>query len=184
MRITLASASERRKGLLKKIVRQFRVKAASVNERILPNEAFAHSAVRLAEAKARKVAAQERGSLVIGADTIAYRGRKAYRKTDDGQEAGRILRELAGKTHTVVTGVAVVFPNGRRMKYSVKASVSMKKLNAKMINGYLKSGEWKGRAGCYDYSGMGRKLVASVRGGKETVVGLPLKRLKRILGRH
>ena len=55
-------------------------------------------------------------------------------------------------------------------------------LEGKMLEGYLKSGEWRGRAGCYDVSGKGRKLMAGVKGEKETVVGLPLKRLRLLLG--
>ena len=181
MKIVLASASPRRRRLLAKVVKKFSVRAASINERIRTGESFSSACVRLAEAKAAKVAATEKGAVVIGADTIAYRGKKVYRKTENWQAAGKILRELSEKMHFVITGVAVLFPDGRLVKYSVKASVKMKKLNAKMIEGYLKTGEWRGRAGSYDVSGKGKWLVASVRGEKETVVGLPLKRLRAVL---
>lgn len=163
------------------MVKKFSVKAASINERMHTGEPFASACVRLAEMKARKVAKKERNAVVVGADTIAYRGKKVYRKTENRQAAGKILQELSGRIHYVVTGVCVLYPEGRCMKYSVKASVRMKKLNSKMIDGYLKTGEWEGRAGSYDVSGKGRKLVERVRGERETVVGLPLRRLGRIL---
>jgi len=180
MKIVLASASARRERLLAKVVKKFSVKAASINERMLAGESFSSACVRLAEMKAKKVAAKEKNAIVIGADTIAYRGKKAYKKTDSRKIARRVLSFLSGKTHYVITGVCALFPDGRCVGYSVKAAVKMKKLDAKMISAYLKSGEWRGRAGCYDISGKGKKLVESVRGERETVAGLPLRRLRAI----
>ncbi len=181
MKIVLASASPRRKRLMERIAGKCSARAAKIDERIHPGEEFPSAAVRLALMKARAVAGRVKNAVVIGADTIAYRGRRTYRKTDDAKAAGRILRELSGKTHAVVTGVAVLFSGGKCVNYTVKASVRMKKLDSKTIDGYLKTGEWKGRAGCYDVSGLGRKLVARVKGEKETVVGLPIKRLRMLI---
>lgn len=178
-RIVLASASPRRRRLLGKIVRKFSVRIAKIEERIHAGEDFEKAAMRLALLKAR--AAVDGKSIVIGADTIACLGKKNFRKTDDEKKARRILAFLLGKTHFVITGVCVLFPNGRRVEYSVKAAVKMKKFSEKELASYLHSGEWKGRAGCYDISGKGRKLVQSVRGERETVIGLPLKRLRKVL---
>jgi len=184
VRVILASFSPRRKRLLKKIAGKIIVMGANVNEKMLFGEAFPSAAKRLARAKARAVAEKKscRGAIVIGADTIAYAGKSIFRKTENRKIAERILRSLSGKTHTVVTGVALIFPDGREIAYSVRAKVKMKKLGEPELRGYLESGEWKGRAGCYDVSGKGRRLVAEISGEKETVVGLPLRRLKRILG--
>ena len=179
MKIVLASSSPRRKRLLRKLVRKFSVKASEVNERIGRNEGFARAAVRLAEAKAR--AAWKGGELAIGADTIAYRGRKMFRKTESLEAARRILRQLEGSTHEVVTGVALVFPDGRCAKFAAKARVKMREWKEGELEGYLRGGEWKGRAGCYDVSGRGTVLVEKVAGEKETVIGLPLVRLRRAL---
>jgi len=182
MEIVLASASGRRKRLLKSIVKRFSVKPADVNERIGRRESFSTAAVRLAVKKAKAVAKKEKGAIVVGADTIAYIGKKNFRKTDEGRVARGVLSFLSGKTHYVVTGVAVIFPGGRVVKYAVKAAVKMKKLSKKELAAYLKSGEWKGRAGCYDVSGRGARLVACINGEKETVVGLPISRLAELLG--
>lgn len=196
MEVVLASSSPRRKRLLKRLVGKFSASAADVAEKIGKGESFASAAKRLAEKKARAVAktmadsgvARGRGkkgagAIVIGADTIAYSGKTIFRKTDDAKVAKRILLSISGRTHYVVTGVCVVLPDGASVKYAVKAAVRMKRLEGKLLEWYLKSGEWRGRAGCYDISGKGRKLVAGVKGEKETVVGLPLKRLKAILGK-
>ncbi|MFA6489597.1 MAG: Maf family nucleotide pyrophosphatase [Candidatus Micrarchaeia archaeon] len=180
MKMILASSSPRRKRLLKMVVKRFSVKSADVAETIRAGESFSSAAKRLAEKKARAVANHSKGAVIIGADTIAYSGKTIFRKTNDVKAAEKILRGISGKTHYVVTGVCVVFPDGKIVKYAVKAAVKLKKLEGKLLDGYLKSGEWKGRAGCYDVSGKGAKLVASVRGEKETVVGLPLKKLELI----
>ncbi|MCX6772643.1 MAG: Maf family protein [Candidatus Micrarchaeota archaeon] len=179
MKLILASASPRRERLLKKLVKRFSVKAAHIDETIHAGEPFSRACVRLAEKKARKVF--DKQSVVIGADTIAYFRKKNFRKTSDARKAESILLFLRGKTHYVITGVCVTFPSGKQVKYSVKAAVKMKNFSNSELVSYLKSGEWKGRAGCYDISGKGAKLVQSVKGEKETVVGLPIKKLKNIL---
>ena len=181
MHLMLASASPRRKRLLRKIVRTFTVCPSDASERLKRGESFSRACVRLAEAKARAVARKRPGATVIGADTIAYRGKKIYRKTDSFRAARAILLELSGKTHYVTTGVAVLCPGGKCVKYSVRAKVRIKKLTPALLEWYMKSGEWKGRAGSYDVSGKGKKLVGKTTGERETVVGLPLKRLRLVL---
>ncbi len=181
--IVLASASPRRKRLMERLVRRFSVAPARINERMKRGEGFAAACVRLAEAKAQSVAKKRPRAIVIGADTIAYLGKMNCRKTDNARSARAILLALAGRTHYVITGVAVVFPDGKCVKYLVRAAVRMKKITPRMLEWYMKTGEWKGRAGSYDVSGKGKKLVASVKGERETVVGLPLRKLKLILKR-
>jgi septum formation protein len=182
MAIILASASPRRKRLLGKIAKTFRVVIAKTDERMKKGESFTRACVRLAREKARAVAAKNPSAVVIGADTVAYLGKRNFRKTEDAGKARGILRTLSGKTHTVATGVAVILPGSREIAYCEKARVGMMRLSPLVIEKYLKSGEWRGRAGSYDVSGKGRALVAQVDGEIETVVGLPLKKLKMLLG--
>jgi septum formation protein len=184
MRLVLASASPRRKRLLLKITKKFSVEPANASERIGGQEGFPAAAKRLALKKALEVAKRNPGAVVVGADTVAYLGRRNFRKTEKLARARETLAFLSGKAHYVVTGVAVVFPGRKKpANYCVKAVVRMKKIEGRALCAYLKSGEWKGRAGCYDVSGKGRALVASVRGEKETVVGLPLAKLRRLLSK-
>lgn len=179
MAVVLASASPRRRRLLRRIVKRFSVRIAKIGEKIKAGESFSSACVRLAEMKARDVS--DGKSVVVGADTIAYLGKRNFRKTDDRKKARSVLLFLRGRTHCVITGVCILFPDGECVKYAVKSAVKMKKFVERELSSYLKSGEWKGRAGCYDVSGKGAALVESVKGEKETVVGLPLKRLKLVL---
>ena len=183
MGVVLASSSPRRKRLLGKIARKFETKAPKIRETLLQGESFPSASIRLALEKAAAIARKEKNAVVIGADTIAYLGRKIYRKTDSKAAARRILLELSGRTHYVITGVCVLFPDGKCAKYAVKAAVRMRRLDGKLLDWYLGTGEWRARAGCYDISGKGARLVQSVRGEKETVAGLPLKRLRKVLGK-
>jgi septum formation protein len=179
--IRLASASKRRKRLLLRLVQGFRVAPVHISERLKRGESFPAACKRLAREKAGAAASRRPGALVIGADTIAYLGKKNFRKTDDAGDARAALRALSGKVHTVATGVCVAFPDGREVSYVEMARVKMKEITPQLLEWYVKSGEWKGRAGSYDVSGKGARLVASVKGEKETVVGLPLRRLRLIL---
>lgn len=179
--IRLASASPRRKKLMSRLCRSFGIAPAHVDETIRKGESFAHACKRLARAKARAVAEKHPGAIIIGADTAAYLGKRNFRKTGNARAARSILLALSGKTHTVATGVCVVFPGGKEIAYCEKARVRMRKLDGKLLEWYMKTGEWKGRAGSYDVSDKGARLVAGVKGEKETVVGLPLRRLRLIL---
>lgn len=183
MEIILASASPRREMLLREFAKDLVVVPAHIDEAIHQDERFADACVRLARKKALQVAKENRGAVVIGADTIAYKGRENYRKTDDKRKARAILQGLSGRTHNVITGVAVVFPSGKCVAYSVKADVKMKEISELELENYLETDDWKGRAGSYDISGEGKSLVAGVKGEVETVVGLPIKKLRRLLGK-
>ena len=179
--IVLASASPRRKRLLKRVVRTFSVAPARIDERIRRGEPFSRACVRLAREKARAVARKRPCAIVIGVDTVAYLGSMNCRKTGSAAQARKILRALSGRAHVVATGVCVIFPGGREVAYCEKVEVKMKKIMPQMLEWYMKGGEWKGRAGSYDVSGKGARLVASVKGERETVTGLPLLKLKLIL---
>lgn len=183
MQIVLASSSERRKRLLTSLGVRFLVEKTSAKEAIYSGESFPSAAMRLAEKKASVAAKKRKNSLIIAADTIAYFGKTAFRKAKSRKEAQKTLAFLSGKKHFVVTGVCVIFPGGKKVKYCEKAQVKMKKLGKKEIEAYLDSNEWKERAGCYDISGKGKGLVEKIIGEKETVIGLPLLRLKKILMR-
>jgi septum formation protein len=181
MEVILASASPRRKKLLSRLVKRFSVVPARICERLKNGEGVAAACRRLARKKAMAAAAKKPGALVISADTAAFLGRRNFRKTDDAKKARAVLRALSGKAHTVATGVCVVFPDGKEVAYVERATVRMRRLPPNLLDWYMKTGEWKGRAGSYDVSGKGKRLVEEIKGERETVVGLPLKRLRRIL---
>jgi len=172
----------RRKRILRRLVADFSVAPANVDERLRRGESFRAACVRLADVKARKAAEKRPNALVVGADTIAYLEKKNCRKTKSRRVAASILRTLSGKWHSVLTGVAIVFPSGKAVKYSVLSRVKMKRLDAGKIAGYLKTDDWRGRAGSYDASGKHAKMVIEkIVGERENVVGLPVRRLRKIL---
>lgn len=181
MKVILASSSPSRKKLLSQIIKNFEIKPANIKEKIMHNENFVSACKRLAYDKARSIHYKNPQSIVIGADTIAYRGKKMYEKTDNEKTAIKNLMELSGKTHTVATGVAVLFPNGKKIIYHAKAKLKMKKMKESQIKKYIKSGKWKGKAGSYDISDESREFFSEIRGEKSAVIGLPLRRLKKIL---
>jgi septum formation protein len=176
----LASSSNRRKKLLKKILKKFKVIEPNIDEKIKNKSNLINEAKRLAIKKAEKIAKKYNG-YVLSADTIAFFGKKIFSKTYNKITAKKTLKYLSGKTHNVITAIAI-FKNKKLDRCFVeKAKVKMKKLSKKQIEKYLLTQEWKGRAGCYDLSGKGKKLIKKVDGEIETVIGLPLKKIKKYL---
>ena len=133
--------------------------------------------------KAASVAAVEPpGTLVIGGDTeVALDGRTLGQPSDE-EEAREHLRRLSGREHEVLGGLALMGPEqeqGRpRAREGTAASVvRFAELEDRLIDAYLASGEWRGRAGSYAIQGLGSALVAEVRGDVSNVIGLPVKLL-------
>jgi len=165
--------------LLKKAGIPFAVVRSAHRERLLPRESPAENALRNAAGKARK--ARARG-LILGADTlIAFRG-KIIGKPKNRAEARRILKAFSGKTHAVLTAVALRNTSGGPLRsFIVKSSVTFRELGPEKIEAYLDTGEYKDKAGGYGFQEEGRKLVRRVRGSRTNVIGLPMERLKREL---
>ncbi len=103
---------------------------------------------------------------------------KVIIKPRDRADAVRILRGFSGRTHTVITAVALkVLATGRFRTFTVKSRVTFKKLSSAQISAYLDTGEYKDKAGAYGYQEKGRALVAKVRGSETNVIGLPMEKL-------
>ncbi|MCX8197065.1 MAG: Maf family nucleotide pyrophosphatase [Candidatus Micrarchaeota archaeon] len=181
MRVILASRSARRKRLLKKLFKKFLVVPADIDEKIKNCENPIQAAKRLAFLKAKKVAKKYKSAIVIGADTVVYVGKKIYGKAKTKQEARKMLIELSRRAHDVATGVAIFYPGKKAKVFVSKAKVKLNFANDKLLEEYLRTNEWKGRAGCYDISGAARNFAALVSGEKETVIGLPLRKLRTFL---
>ena len=136
-----------------------------------------------ARAKAEAVAAQTGGSdLVIGADTVVVLAGKVYGKPADAAAAARMLAELAGRTHSVWSGVAVV-GRGRCFVEAVETRVTLSGLSPEQIGRYVATGEPLDKAGAYAVQGIGALFVERIEGCYFNVVGLPLQALSRLLAR-
>lgn len=171
----LASASPRRLDLLAQIgLAPDIVDPAELDETPLPQELPAQHARRLAEAKARLVAARHPGAFVLGADTVVGCGRRILGKADTEDEARRALELLSGRRHRVHGGIALVTPGGRIATREVQTIVTFKRLEPAEIDGYVASGEWRGKAGSYAIQGLAARFVRQLGGSYSNVVGLPL----------
>ena len=184
--IVLASSSPRRRRLLRELGVGFSVRVPDVDERPLPGELPGPHVRRLALAKARAVARQLAsgcGALwVIGADTVVVLDGSILGKPRDARDAQGMLARLSGRTHEVLTGVALVPAAGGRARTAVvRSRVEMKPFDEATIRRYVAGGEPLDKAGAYAVQGRGRHLVARVCGSLTNVVGLPLERLGRLL---
>jgi len=181
-RLILASASPRRLDLLRQIgLAPDAVEAAELDETPGPDETPRQLALRLAEAKAAHVAARTRQSYVLGADTVVAVGRRVLPKAADAGEVRRCLTLLSGRAHRVLTGVAVVAPDGRTASRLVESRVHFKRLSDSDVEAYLAGGEGIGKAGGYAIQGRAGALVISLQGSYSGVVGLPLYETANLL---
>jgi septum formation protein len=130
--------------------------------------------LRLAEAKARAVAARNAGAFVLACDTVVACGRRILPQPANEQEARLCLELLSGRRHRVFGGVAVVSPAGKIARRRVETAVLFKRLSPEEIVDYLACGEWRGKAGGYAIQGLAGRFVKSVIGSYANVVGLPL----------
>ncbi len=184
--IVLASSSPRRRRLLRKLGVRFSVLVPAVDERPLPGELPGPHVRRLALAKARAVA---RGlapgcgaQWIVGADTVVVLDGRILGKPRDAGDAEGMLARLSGRTHEVLTGVALVPTAGGRARTAVvRSRVEMKPFGDAAIRRYVAGGEPLDKAGAYAVQGRGRHLVARVSGSLTNVIGLPLERLGRML---
>lgn len=176
--VVLASASPRRRDLLRTLLDEFAVDAAGIDERTTDDPRA--DARRLAREKASAVVRRHPGAVVIGADTIVHDGQCAYGKPGDPGTAIAMLRALRGRTHLVVTGIAVVSASGAASEVST-SEVTLADLDAEAIAAYVESGRPLDKAGAYAIQDEDVPTVAALDGCYCSVMGLPLWRLRALL---
>jgi len=171
--LVLASASPRRIDLLRQIgVEPDRIEPSDIDETPRPKETPRQLALRLARDKAQALSPPD--AYVLAADTVVSVGRRILPKALAPEEARACLELLSGRSHRVVTGVAVRGPDGRLSARLVETTVDFKRLEASEIDAYLDSGEWRGKAGGYAIQGRAGAFVMRLGGSFSSVVGLPL----------
>jgi len=172
--LILASASPRRKALLRQIALPFRARASRVDEAPLDDDP-AGRIQRLAESKARAVWSRSERHWVLGADTVVLLGNQALGKPGDRKEARSMLLTLAGKEHRVITGFALLDPSGGVARSEeVSTRVKVRNLSEQEIEAYIATGEPFGKAGSYAIQGIGAFMIERVEGSYTNVVGLPI----------
>ena len=179
-RVILASQSPRRQQLLSLIGITHEVKPADIDERYLPGEKPRAHAERLAREKAAAIT--DADAVVIAADTIVVVDGAVLGKPRDEREAAQMLKRLSGRTHTVMTAVAVSW-NGRVESDVEEVDVTFHPLTDDDIAAYIATREPMDKAGAYGIQGYGATIVSRVDGDYFAVMGLPLQRLVRLLER-
>lgn len=179
-RVVLASASPRRRDLLTRIGIAHEVRPADIDESQRAGEAPAAYADRLARAKALAVGAED--AVTIGSDTIVVVDADVLGKPRDARDAARMLRRLSGRSHRVMTAVAVAW-QGRLVSAVEEVTVGFRELSQAEIAAYIATGEPMDKAGAYGIQGLGATIVERVEGDYFAVMGLPVQRLVRLLER-
>jgi len=179
-RVVLASASPRRRDLLRLIGIPHEVVPADIDETYVNGEKPHEHAERLARGKAEKVAAIESDALVVGADTIVVVDGAVLGKPGNEADAARMLSMLSGRSHVVITAVAAAC-GGRVVSGVEEVVVAFRSLSSDEIDGYIATGEPMDKAGAYGIQGFGATIVRRVEGDYFAVMGLPLVRLVALM---
>jgi septum formation protein len=184
-RLTLASTSPQRRAILEQLRIPFEAVAPTFveDDELLATDC--HKAVDVvrehALGKARSVHVSD--AVTLGVDTTVVLAGRAYAKPADAADATRVLTELSGRTHAVVSGVCLLV-GGDEIVEHVTTDVTFRQLSPELADAYVASGEWEGRAGGYAIQGLGGRLVERIDGDYLNVVGLPGALLVSLLETH
>ncbi len=173
-KIILASHSPRRRELLAALGIVFEVAGADLDESIAADETVEEHVLRLAGQKAWAISSRNPDAVVLGADTIVVIDGLVLGKPTDETDAVRMLGLLSGRTHEVLTGIAVVPPqNENAYAQVVRTAVVMRALDPNELSAYVATGEPMDKAGAYAVQGMASAFITRIEGSYTNVVGLP-----------
>ena len=172
--IVLASGSPRRRQLLEMLRIPFRVIAPDVDEHVLPGEAPDHYVTRLSRAKVEAVAARAPGEVILAADTTVVLDGAIFEKPTSPAHAVDMLSRLQGRTHEVMTAVAVT-RDGEVAQALDVSRVTFRPADRATLEAYVATGEPMDKAGAYAIQGLGAPLIERVEGDFFGVMGLPLR---------
>jgi septum formation protein len=183
MKLILASASVRRAEILRDAGYHFSVLSSTIDETPFAGESPQDLVLRLAEAKAELAAARASGpAILIAADTEVVLDGQIFGKPRSSDDARRMLTKLSGRSHSVLTGVAVVrLPDAERISFVETTRVEFAPLSDEEIARYLATGEPYDKAGAYAIQGYAARYIPRIEGCYFNVVGLPLSRLQQAL---
>jgi septum formation protein len=179
--LTLASTSPQRRAILEQLRIPFDVVTPSYVEHDPPGADPAELVRAHAEGKARSVHVD--GRVTLGVDTTVLLDERIYGKPIDRDDARRMLNELSGGVHRVLSGVCLLGAEREVVRHEV-TDVTFRVLSHELVDAYLESGEWQGRAGAYAIQGLGGRLVERIEGDYLNVVGLPGALLISLLERN
>ena len=188
-KIILASKSEVRKEILDKnnikcVVEPSYVDEEPVKESLLKEQASSETISKnLAELKANKVSMKKKDEIVLGADSVIDLQGELISKPESRKEAMEILRKLNGKSHFLISSVCISKNGSMIWNYTDKAKLTMKNFTDDELKNYLSkiSDEILYAYNVYQIEGEGRSLFASIEGDEDTIMGLPVKKIKEYL---
>jgi septum formation protein len=179
--LVLASRSPRRAQILELLGIEFEVHPSSVEERPLPGESPRTYAERLARDKAQEVMRHRPGRYVLAGDTIVVLDERILEKPDDDDDAVTMLLALSGRSHEVLTGMALGTPSGELHSLVAASTVWFRGVEVELARAYVRTGEPMDKAGAYGIQGRGAALVERVEGDFYTVMGLSVSGLVDLL---
>ena len=184
MRIILASTSPRRRDIMSLLGLPFEVRDPDFQETTREDLTPEAEALELALGKARSIARGETDALVVGGDTLIALDHEKIGKPADPDDAVSILRRLSGRTHRILTGVALIDSTTRREETHLeRIEVRMRHSTDAEIADYLARGESMDKAGAYSIQGEGHRLIENMRGDYLAAVGMPLRPIALYLQR-
>ena len=172
--LVLASRSPQRRAILEQLGIAFEVVVADVEE-IAAGDPVAVACAN-ARAKAEAVARRRPEATVLGVDTVVALDGEIYGKPASAAAARDTLKRLSGRTHEVISGIALLDPANPQVAHEV-TSVTFRTLSDQVVGRYVETGEWSGRAGGYAIQGKGALLVRRIMGDYLNVVGLPVAKI-------
>jgi len=181
VQLILASASPRRASLLAQLGLRFSVTPSRIPESLFPGESAEEHVERLSRAKVLDVWQMNRDSLVLAGDTVVVLEQAILGKPADEAEALAMLLALSGRTHRVVSGLALALPGGGVEYGNRTTEVTFRPFQEETARAYIATGEPMDKAGAYGIQGLGGALVQEIRGDYTTVVGLPVPLLLDLL---
>tara|TARA_B100001540_G_C15760920_1_gene621639 strand:- start:556 stop:1140 length:585 start_codon:yes stop_codon:yes gene_type:complete len=188
--LILASKSKVRKEILLKEGINCEVVPSNVNEQPVKESLESIGSTpeiiskNLAELKANKISQKRQGELVLGADSVIDLNNKIISKPNNREEALKILEELNGKKHFLISSVCICKNGIMIWNHTDKASLTMKQMSNEDLNNYLKKikDEDLYAYNVYQIEGEGKNLFSKIEGSEDTIMGLPIKELKKYLG--
>lgn len=175
----LASKSPRRQELLKLLINDFIIEVSNVDESLIKDEPYNLSAT-LSKAKAEEIFKRHPEDIVIAADTIVIHKNKILGKPKDSDEAFKMLKELSGDEHDVITGFTILSKD-KCITKSVLTKVHFNTLSDELIKAYVQTGSPLDKAGAYGIQDKEFPLIKKIEGSYYNVMGLPVEELKKCL---
>jgi septum formation protein len=182
-RVVLASASPRRAEILRTVGWPFETLPLDIDETRAAGEDAVTYVQRLARAKAEAAALRYPGASIVGADTVVMIDAEILGKPQNDEDARGMLRQLSGRWHQVLTGVAFIDGASAELRVACeKTEVKFAVMGQDEIDWYVASGEPRDKAGAYAIQGLGARFIEGIRGDYFNVVGLPVRLLYKLLG--